>query len=127
TNIVPKDALPNFWLSCAHCESRGYVVENLDSKKILKQFSKIIEKRPAPREEYDQTAISAEDAICRVGYFHERGDLLNKEILMIGDFDCLSIVCALSGYPKRVAVLEVDDGLVNFINTVAKEHNLPLF
>jgi len=44
---------------------------------------------------------------------------------MIGDFDCLSIVAALTGLPKRVVVLDVDTRLINYINQVALENNLP--
>jgi predicted methyltransferase len=54
------------------------------------------------------------------------GDLVNKELLMVGDFDCLSVVAALTGLPKRVVVVEYDDRLVNFINEVASELNLNL-
>jgi predicted methyltransferase len=73
---------------------------------------------------YTKTSITAEDAIIRVGFIHERGDLVNKELLMIGDFDCLSIVAAMSGLPKRVVVLDVDDRLIAYINQVAADLNL---
>lgn len=110
---------------CHTCEGRGYTISPL-SNDVFQKFQEIIKKRPPPNEDYDQTAMSDADAVIRVGFFHEFGDLLNKELLMIGDFDCLSIAAALTGLPKRIVVFEIDTRLIEFINTVAKEHNLPL-
>jgi len=110
---------------CTTCEGRGYAVTPL-SKDVFDKFQEIIKGRPPPNEDYDQTAMSDADAVIRVGFFHEFGDLLNKELLMIGDFDCLCIAAALTGLPKRIVVFEIDTRLIDFINKVAKEHNLPL-
>lgn len=115
----------NFDCKCTGCEGRGYTVNAL-SQEVFEKFTEIIKKRPPPNEDYDQTAMSDADAVIRVGFFHEFGDLLNKELLMIGDFDCLSIAAALTGLPKRIVVFEIDTRLIAFINEVAKEHNLPL-
>jgi len=117
---------PAFDFKCESCQGKGYVVPttNASSQDFLQRYNKILEKRPLPDEKYDQTSITAEDAIIRVGFFHERGDLVGKELLMIGDFDCLSIVAAMSGLPKRVVVLDVDERLLAYINDVAKELNL---
>jgi len=115
-----------FDFQCVSCAGKGYhVPSGSTAHQFLQSYNKVLEKRPLPEEEYDQTSITAEDAIIRVGFFHERGDLVDKELLMIGDFDCLSIVAAMSGLPKRVLVLDVDDRLINYINDVAKELNLP--
>jgi len=112
----------SFNVKCDKCDSKGYIPHD---NNFVTLYKKILEKRPLPAEQYDQTSITAEDAIIRVGFINERGDLLNKELLMIGDFDCLSIVAALTGLPKRVVVLDVDTRLINYINQVALENNLP--
>jgi len=110
-----------FDFKCSHCEGKGYLATD---KNFLEKYSKVLERRPLPSEKYDQTSITAEDAIIRVGFIHERGDLINKRLLMIGDFDCLSIVAAMTRLPKEVLVLDVDERLINYINDVAKELNL---
>lgn len=110
-----------FEFKCCKCEGKGYFAAD---DEFLANYKRILEKRPLPNEQYDQTSITAEDSVIRVGFFHERGDLVDKDILMVGDFDCLSIVAALSGLPKRVLVLDVDEGLINYINEVAAENNL---
>jgi predicted methyltransferase len=110
-----------FDAKCSPCEGKGYVACN---PTFLEKYKKVLEKRPPPKEDYDQTSISAEDAIIRVAFFHERGDLLQKELLFIGDFDCLSIVAAMTRLPKRIVVLDVDERLINYINQVAVDLNL---
>jgi predicted methyltransferase len=107
-----------FEAKCTDCEGKGYISKD---PAFLEHYKKVLEKRPPPHEQYDQTSISAEDAIIRVAFFHERGDLVNKELLFIGDFDCLSIVAALTGLPKRIVVLDVDDRLISYINDVASQ------
>jgi len=113
----------SFDFQCDHCAGKGYHV-GANRQDFLQRYNKVLEKRPPPEENYDQTSITAEDAIIRVGFFHERGDLVDKELLMIGDFDCLSIVAAMSGLPKRVLVLDVDERLIKYINQVAEELKL---
>eukprot|EP01126_Amoeba_proteus_P037763 TRINITY_DN3911_c0_g1_i10.p1 TRINITY_DN3911_c0_g1~~TRINITY_DN3911_c0_g1_i10.p1 ORF type:complete len:308 (-),score=43.02 TRINITY_DN3911_c0_g1_i10:308-1186(-) len=120
--VGPHD---NYNCKCTACEGRGYHV-NEQSKRVFEQFQSIIKGRPPPNEDYDQTAMSDADAVIRVGFFHQFGDLLNKELLMIGDFDCLSIAAALTRLPKRIVVLEIDTRLIEFINKVAREFQLPL-
>jgi len=114
-------SLQPFDFKCSHCEGKGYLATD---KNFLEKYSKVLERRPLPSEKFDQTSISAEDAIIRVGFIHERGDLVNKKILMIGDFDCLSIVAAMTGLPKSVVVLDADERLIKYINEVSKELNL---
>jgi len=114
-----------FDFQCGQCDGKGYLVgKGEGAQDFLQRYNKVLEKRPPPEENYDQTSITAEDAIIRVGFFHERGDLADKELLMIGDFDCLSIVAAMSGLPKRIVVLDVDYRLIKYINEVAEELKL---
>jgi len=121
------NALTEPWqgVACEHCETRGYVVPK-SSSGLLKKYKEMLQTRPEPSEDFDQTSITAEDAFIRVGFFLERGDLVGKELLMIGDFDCLSLIAALSGLIKRAVVLEGDTRLVDYLNTMAKQHSLPL-
>jgi len=125
---LPEQAVKaeaDFNHQCRGCAGRGYSIP-LNSEKLLATFKQLMTRRPPPSEKFDQTSITAEDAFVRVGFFHERGDLVNKELLMVGDFDCLSVVAALTGLPKRVVVVEYDDRLVNFLNEIAAELHLNL-
>ena len=113
-----------FDFRCRVCDARGYTVP--DSLDVARAFYKIAERRPLPIEDYDQGYISPEDVLRRIGFMYERGDLAASEIIVIGDDDLLSIAAALTGLPKRVVAIEVDERLVRFINRIAEEHDLSL-
>jgi predicted methyltransferase len=66
------------------------------------------------------------DVIKRVEFIYERGDLLDSNILVIGDDDLISIALGLTKLPKKIYVLEGDDRLVNYIKENAKRFNLSI-
>jgi len=108
--------------ACKECGTRGYFVDSKDE--LLTKFKEAVKTRPLPSEEFDQTAVSDEDTFIRVAFMHERGDVYQKNLMMIGDFDCFGLMAALSGLPNKVVVLEYDTRLVNFINETAKKYNI---
>ncbi len=108
---------------CAACEGRGI---KEDAFGILKKYREIVAERPRPTAEYDQGYIKEEDLMRRVAFIYERGDLEGAEIMVIGDDDLISIAMALTGLPKRIVVLEIDDRLIEFINNVAEREALPI-
>ena len=105
---------------CHHCEGRG-IVE--DPFLILDKYKKIASQRPKPTADYDQGYIKEEDVLRRIAFIYERGDLEGTEIIVIGDDDLISLGMALTGLPKRIVVLEIDDRLINFINRKAEEYD----
>jgi predicted methyltransferase len=52
---------------------------------------------------------------------YARGDLEGQKIIILGDDDLTSIALALTGLPKEISVLEIDERILNFINQVAKD------
>ena len=112
-------------IRCSCCENTGIEIKGY-FKELLDRWSQATKGRPEAIEVFDQGFISPEGVIRRVAYIYERGDLLDSEIFIMGDDDLLSIALALTGLPKRVQVVEIDERLVNFINNVAKKQNLSL-
>jgi hypothetical protein len=110
---------------CEACEATGIVIRD-EFKKILEEYKKIAMNRPKAVEKYDQGFISLEGVVKRVAFMYERGELSNAEIFVGGDDDLLSIVLALTGLPKRVVAVDIDERLINIINKTAKERGLPL-
>jgi len=123
--FVENYACPLSNAVCSACTGKGY---NLPSKAsgLLARYKEILKGRPEPNEEYDQQCITPENILVRAAFMDERGDIADREILIIGDDDMLSLALALTGLPKRVVVLEVDTKINEFINKMAKEHNLPV-
>ena len=104
---------------CPHCEGRG-IIE--DPSSTLKEYRKIASERPRPTADYDQGYIKEEDVMRRIAFIYERGDLEGADIIVIGDDDLISLGMALTGLPKKIVVLEIDDRLIDFINRKAYEY-----
>ena len=112
-------------VKCSCCEKTGIEIKGY-FKELLDRWNQVTNGRPEAIEVFDQGFISPEGVIRRVAYIYDRGDLLDAEIFIMGDDDLLSIALALTGLPKRVQVVEIDERLVNFINKVAEKENLSL-
>jgi len=125
----------SFGSPCSVCHSRSYCqqtsLERPSNGKatpslsgfeiILEEYRRIVKERPTALPEFDQWYMSPEDACLRIALFYDRGDLLNKTLLIIGDDDLLGIAAALTGLPKEVVVLEIDERIITFINEVAEK------
>ena len=104
---------------CPHCEGRGIIEDPFCT---LKEYRKIASERPRPTADYDQGYIKEEDVMRRIAFIYERGDLEGADIIVIGDDDLISLGMALTGLPKKIVVLEIDDRLIDFINRKAYEY-----
>ncbi|ACJ16848.1 hypothetical protein, conserved [Thermococcus onnurineus NA1] len=105
--------------TCSHCE--GKTVELDAFSDLLEQFKEIVKDRPQPLHDFDQAYVTPETTVARIALMHTRGDLENKEVFVLGDDDLTSVALMLSGLPKRIAVLDIDERLVKFIEKVADE------
>ena len=112
-------------LTCERCDGTGYEIKGL-FEEVLKEYPKIAEERPEAIEKYDQGFISLDGVIKRVEFVFERGDLLKTEIFVVGDDDLFSLASALTGFPKRIFVVDIDERLIDFINRKADEYGLPV-
>ena len=90
-------------------------------KNILEKFLEITQDRPLPTSDFDQGFIRPEDTLKRTAFIYERGDLENSEIFILGDDDLISLSMALTGMPKRIVVVEIDERINEFIKKKAKE------
>ncbi|MCD6427514.1 MAG: bis-aminopropyl spermidine synthase family protein [Caldisericaceae bacterium] len=108
---------------CKNCEGTGIELSNVFDEAI-KKFKKIFKGRPSETAEFDQGVVPPEVSFRRAAFVYMRGDLENKKLLFLGDDDLTSIAMMLTGLPKEIRVIEVDERIVNYINKVAKEYNL---
>jgi hypothetical protein len=122
-NIIKQIDLKK--ITCSTCEGRGYVFDEF-FKNIYKKYKEICKNRPINLPEFDQGSILEDDVIKRVEFIYERGDLLNSNILVIGDDDLISIALGLTELPQKIYVLEADERLVNYIRENAKKFNLSI-
>ncbi len=111
--------LKDYDTRCPGCDGRGIVEDPFG---VLDEYKKITSQRPKPTADYDQGYIKEEDVMRRIAFIYERGDLENADILVVGDDDLISLGMALTGLPRKIVVLEIDDRLIDFINQNAREY-----
>ncbi len=90
-------------------------------QKILNKFLEIVKDRPLPTSDFDQGFIRPEDTLKRTAFIYERGDLEDTEIFILGDDDLISLSMALTGLPKKIVVVEIDERINKFIKEKAQE------
>mgnify|MGYP001773173985 CR=1 FL=1 len=90
-------------------------------KDLLKNFKELTKDRPLPTSDYDQGFIRPEDTIKRTAFIYLRGDLEDSEVFILGDDDLISLAMALTGLPKRIVVVEIDERINTFIKGTVKK------
>lgn len=122
--VAREGIKPRTMYTCPACEGRGVAVQEL--RNLLQKFKEVTAQRPQPIRKYDQGFVTPETTVSRVALMAGRGDLEGKRLLVLGDDDLVGLAAGLSGMPREVAVLEIDERLINFINEVARKENLPV-
>jgi predicted methyltransferase len=115
---------PPLQLNCDQCQTKGYWIDDHDTR--LERLERLLTGRPGPNFDYDQGAITAADSLVRTAFMEERGDLHGSAILLIGDFDLMSIAMAMTGHPERIVVLDIDERVIAFVNETARSEGFPI-
>ncbi|WP_212774466.1 bis-aminopropyl spermidine synthase family protein [Polycladomyces abyssicola] len=105
---------------CETCSGRGIVLRP-PFDRVLADFQDIVAIRPKATPEFDQGYVTPETTVRRLALMAQQGDLAGREILLLGDDDLMGIAAALSGLPRRICVLDVDERIVGFIRDVAQD------
>ena len=107
---------------CPKCN--GKMVVDDDFKNLKIQFESIYKNKPNPSFIFDQRPTTYATTINRVIYMLNRGDINNKDIVVLGDDDLTGIAIALTGLASSVVVLDIDKRLIDFTNHISRELNL---
>jgi predicted methyltransferase len=110
-------------LTCNECNSKGLRITKY-FREVLDNFLEVTKDRPNAIPEFDQGVVEPLTLIYRVIFMYYKGDIENKDIVLIGDDDLTSIILGLSNLPKSILVLEADKRLVDYINNKAQNLNL---
>ena len=94
--------------------------------KLQQKFMQIVQARPHAAQEFEQGFLTADAVIRRVAWLDRCGDLAQKELVLLGDDDLLSVALALTERPKQIVVFEIDARLVDFLNEHAQQASWPL-
>ncbi len=93
---------------------------------VLEEYRRIVRDRPKPKVDYFQGYMNERDVVARVALIHHYGDLAEKEFILVGDDDLLSVALALTGLPKRVVVLDVDERLGRYLESVNRRYGFSI-
>ncbi len=111
-------------LRCPRCRGRG--LELTPFATLAQEFHELAKNRPEASQEFDQGYVTEETTVARAALLYARGDLVGREILVLGDDDLVSLALALTRLPRRVVALDVDQRIVHFLREAAREKNLNL-
>ena len=114
---VVKEIHPVEDISCSDCGGRGITLEKFSD--LEKNFLRVQKNRPKPIRRFDQGYVTPKTTLSRFALAYERGDVVGKEIIILGDDDLISVAFGLSGFAKGITVVEIDKRLTDFIQETA--------
>jgi predicted methyltransferase len=113
-------AEPEPGVTCSACQGRGIRLPETWEQR----FREVTADRPLPVAEYDQGFMRPEDTVARVAFMHRMGDVADRDILLLGDDDLVSVALALTGLPRRILVADVDERLGAFLERVNRKQGV---
>ena len=93
-------------------------------KQSIELLSRFKDRRPVPKRDYDQFTATVETSAKRAALLDFLGDVRGKQILFLGDDDFTSVVTANIRSAKGVAVLDIDDRILDNIGAISSELDL---
>lgn len=107
---------------CRACQGRGVDIGLL--AEVVCEFSEVVKERPKPLRDFDQGYVTVQSSLGRVSLLLEKGDLVGKGVVVLGDDDLVSVALGLTGKARRVTVVDVDRRLIEYISVVSRERGL---
>lgn len=102
---------------CAACQGRG--IPFYADLELYHEFLQETKNRPKAIQDYDQGSVTPETTVTRVHFLDSRGDLEDKDIIVMGAEDDLTgLAIALSRKPKSVTVIDIDQRAIDFDNEI---------
>ncbi|MBC7108633.1 MAG: bis-aminopropyl spermidine synthase family protein [Methanomassiliicoccales archaeon] len=112
-------------VKCRECLGKKFLLTDR-LKEILEEFKEITKTRPQPTFDYFQGYMDEIDVISRVALMHYYNDLHNKDFVLIGDDDLLSIALSLTNLPSRICVLDIDERIGSYLTQLNKERGFDI-
>ncbi len=110
---------------CDKCGGKGLILDG-KFKYVFEEFKRIAEKRPPPNAFFFQGYMREYDVISRIALMHKYNDLADKDFILIGDDDLLSVALALTELPSRIFILDIDERLGDFIKAISREYRFEI-
>ena len=75
---------------------------------------------------YDQLSLLPSAIKNKLSFLLRENDLINRDILCLGDDDLFSVACSLTELPKSITVFDADERVVNFLNEISPRLPVPI-
>ena len=96
----------------------------VDSETV-RTLADLIERAPAPRHGLDQIPADAETVVARAALLRSQFEV-GGQLLFLGDHDLTSIAAALTMPGVEITVVDIDEPLLEYLDTVATERGLAI-
>lgn len=97
-----------------------------DLKSIMRRYLKYRNLVDFDSDDYDQLEILPEAVENKLSMMMRKNDLLNRDILCIGDDDLMSVAMSLTGLPKSITVFDIDEKIVEFLKKISPRLPVPI-
>jgi predicted methyltransferase len=91
---------------------------------LLNKLREISARRPTPDTKLDQAFATPETALRRALYMLGEGDLAGRDVLFLGDDDLTSVAAGLLGVAGSIAVMDIDERLLELIGEASRSEGL---
>lgn len=102
------------------------ILENDDYRKSIDLLREYADQRPAPERKYDQFTATIETTARRASLLNFFEDVAGKRLLFLGDDDFTSVAVANLQTASEITVLDIDDRILDKIDSVAKAEKLTI-
>lgn len=100
------------------------LIEGSIYRQSVELLSHYKDKRPIPKRNYDQFTATVETTAKRVALLAFLGDVRAKRILFLGDDDFTSVATANIKSTQDIAVVDIDERILDNIGAISDELNL---
>ena len=94
--------------------------------KITAEVERLEASMPKSKRRLDQVRATPESVAKRVEFLYSRGYLEDRSIMLMGDNDATSVGLALTGYPKRLTVFDIDSDLLKFLTSLGEDRQIAI-
>ncbi|MDW8064021.1 MAG: adenosylmethionine decarboxylase [Anaerolineae bacterium] len=109
-------------IRCLACQGSG--IDLSFFQEVTQRYEELARGRPEPLAAYDQGYQTIDSVMRRVALMVAQGDVEGKDVVVLGDDDLASLALALTGLPRSVVVIEIDQRLCAFIEQAARRAGL---
>ncbi len=98
----------------------------MNKQKIYSILKKYDQKRPEAERNLDQFWATNETVYKRAKILSSIENIKNKKIIFLGDDDLTSVYFSLMNSAKEVAVVDIDERIINYIQNISDNENLKI-